>query len=76
MNGINLHLIKDVFSVDLAENIFKHPKMRTTESARLRNAMYLAVLLDIFVRLITKNEIVFDMKPKTIKIGKMNASNA
>jgi len=36
--------------------------------------MYLAVL-DVFIRLITKNDIVFDIKPHTIKNGNIIVFN-
>jgi hypothetical protein len=48
--------------------------MSTPESIRAKNDMYLAVL-DVFIRLITKNDIVFDIKPHTIKNGNIIVFN-
>jgi len=52
----------------------KPPTMSTPESIRAKNDMYLAVL-DVFIRLITKNDIVFDIKPHTIKNGNIIVFN-
>jgi hypothetical protein len=48
--------------------------MSTPESISAKIVMYLAVL-DFFIRLITRKDVVFDMKPHTIIIGIIYDSN-
>lgn len=79
MNGISLHSIKDNIGMESVWNMLQFnvnrprpPTISTPESTNAKYVMYLAVPVEVLICFITKNEIMFERKPHTIRHGNMN----